>query len=418
MTLGIVQASFNDKGFTFITPAADSGVSEDVFLHITQLAPGEDSKLFVRGSQTEFEISRVTRNGQEKLQAREARVVTAMETAAGAGGATTTGRRGALKFWAPLGYGFVVDEESGDELYVSASSVPGGYLRPGDVIQFDVEQGHAGPQAVNVSVLGWEEEGEPFADLLDMGGPKWAVQLASMAEAENWNYQVKPSKDGHAILRSYVKYTFLRLQELAGYVLVSSDDSHLSFNTGLVTPFQEQIFALFGAKPSTAPGPPWVLKGFEKASSVTFLQLFGGNLPPLAWYFDDPSQLVFDTALHLSVNVEHVPHDSDRFPDALKSMSPQDLAALVNAKAPEAIDRVRRNYKTAIPQFYRDGKSGTAKMQLLLPVALLRRDNVELALAVDRLPSDVYLGRTVLSLDWAYNNARLLTRPDMDWLRP
>ena len=120
----------------------------------------------------------------------------------------------------------------------------------------------------------------------------------------------------------------------------------------------------------------------------------------------------------LSVNVEHVPHDPDRFSDALKSMSPQDLAGLVNAKAPEAIDRVRRNYKTAIPQFYRDGKSGDGKMQLLLPVALLSRDKVELALAVDRLPSGVYLGRTVLSLDWAYNNARLLTRPDTDWLRP
>jgi len=94
------------------------------------------------------------------------------------------------------------------------------------------------------------------------------------------------------------------------------------------------------------------------------------------------------------------------------------LAALVNAKAPDAIARVRRNYKTAIPLFYRDGRSGVGKMQLLLPVALLSRDRVELALAVDRLDSGVYLGKTVLTLDWAYNNARLLTRPDSDWLRP
>ncbi|MGH9217047.1 MAG: DUF3825 domain-containing protein, partial [Acidimicrobiales bacterium] len=71
-----------------------------------------------------------------------------------------------------------------------------------------------------------------------------------------------------------------------------------------------------------------------------------------------------------------------------------------------------------IPQFYRDGKSGQGKMQLLLPVTLLRRDHAELALAVDRLDSGVYLGRTVLTLDWAYNNARLLTRPDTDWLKP
>ena len=149
----------------------------------------------------------------------------------------------------------------------------------------------------------------------------------------------------------------------------------------------------------------------------SILQMFGSSLPPLASYYDDPAQLVFDTRLPLSVNVEHVPHDRERFPPTLKSLSPQDLAALVNARAPEALDRVRRNYKTAIPQFYRDGKTGDAKMQLLLPVAPLARDQVELALAVDRLES-VYLGRTVLPLDWAYNNARLLTRPDSDWLRP
>lgn len=418
MARGTVQASFNDKGFTFVAAEPDSGLDADVFLHITQLAPGEDAKLFVRGSQVEFEVAHVTRNAEEKPQARNVRLLHVAEIPVTGGTVSASGRRGALKFWSPQGYGFLVDQESGDELYVHASSVPGGYLRLGDVIQFDIEQAAAGPQAVNASVLGWTNSGEDFADLLDMGGPKWAVQLAALAEPENWNYQVKPAKDTHAILRSYIKYTFLRLHELEKHVLISADGTHLSFNTGLVTRFQEQIFALFGAQSPGEPGPPWVLKGFEKASSVTFLRLFGGSLPPLAWYFDDASQLVYDTNLHLSVNVEHVPHDPERFPEALKSMSPQDLAALVNAKAPEAIDRVRRNYKTAIPQFYRDGKSGAAKMQLLLPVALLRRDNVELALAVDRLPSDVYLGRTVLSLDWAYNNARLLTRPDTDWLRP
>jgi len=414
---GTVQARFNDKGFAFITPEPDSGETANVFLHISHVASGEDSRLFVRGANVEFDITLVSRNSEEKPQARNARLVKAEASSSGRV-VSTTAHRGALKFWSPMGYGFVADEDSGDELYVHSSSVPGGYLRTGDVIEFDVQDSVHGSQAVNAKVLAWANTGDPFKDLLDMGSPRWVVQLADIAEPENWNYQVKPAKDTHPILRSYIKYTFLRLDELENYVLISGDGTHLSFNTGLVTPFQEQIFALFEARGPQGTGPTWILKGFEKASSVAFLRLFGGNLPPLARYFDEVSQLVYDTSLHLSVNVEHVPHDPERFPDALKSMSPQDLAALVNAKAPEAIDRVRRNYKTAIPQFYRDGKSGVAKMQLLLPVALLRRDNVELALAVDRLSSDVYLGRTVLSLDWAYNNARLLTRPDTDWLRP
>ena len=42
---------------------------------------------------------------------------------------------------------------------------------------------------------------------------------------------------------------------------------------------------------------------------------------------------------------------------------------------------------------------------------------VDLALTVSR-EGDVYLASTVLTLDMAYNNARLVARPDSDWLTP
>ena len=32
--------------------------------------------------------------------------------------------------------------------------------------------------------------------------------------------------------------------------------------------------------------------------------------------------------------------------------------------------------------------------------------------------SNVYVATTVLSLDWAYSNARLIARPDTEWLDP
>jgi cold shock CspA family protein len=415
---GVLTASFNERGFTFIEPDEASGAEGDVFLHITAVAEGEDSRLFVRGRRVEYESTIVTRGTTQKAQARNARVLPGGGASDPDATVTLRGHHGTPKFWSPGGYGFIRDA-AGEEFYVQAASVPGGYLRVGDQLEFDVEE-HRDErvEAVNIRLSDWAATGDTYCDMLDMGPPRWAPQLAQLAEREHWNYVEKPARDSHVILRSYIKYTFLRVSELSDHVRVSSDGQFLSFNTGLVTPFQEEIFALFRRRQPEDKGPPWVLKGFEKASSVPFLRRFGGGLPALAWYFDDPSQLVFDTALRLSVNVEHVPHDPDRFPDALANIAPHDLAALVNAKAPEAVDRVRRNYKTAIPQFYRDGKSGDAKMQLLLPVALLRRDNVELALAVDRPAADVYLGRTVLTLDWAYNNARLLTRPDTDWLRP
>ncbi len=73
--------------------------------------------------------------------------------------------------------------------------------------------------------------------------------------------------------------------------------------------------------------------------------------------------------------------------------------------------RVRRNYKTAIPQFHR------GRLQLLLPLCLIRPDRADLALVVAR-ENRVYRASTVLTLDMAYNNARLVARPDTEWLDP
>ncbi len=77
----------------------------------------------------------------------------------------------------------------------------------------------------------------------------------------------------------------------------------------------------------------------------------------------------------------------------------------------QARRRVYRSYKTAIPQYYQD------EIQLLLPLCLAKPDRADLALVVSASGS-TYRGETVLPLDWAYNNARLLTRPDTEWLTP
>ena len=418
MPAGSLLNRISSRGFTFIAVDPEFDIEENIFLHITNIVDEDDVNLFVKGSRVEFDVVYVNHDGKDKPQARNVKFL-AEKMGAGVSSASTESQRGSVKYWHPMGYGFISSEKGDHEYYVKSASVPGGYLRPGDMVGFHIEASEGGrEQAVDVRIMQWEQTGDLYSDNVDMGNPRWANTLAAIAEPEDWNYRLHPAKDSFAILRNYLKYTFWRLHELQDHLVVSTDEKAMAFNTGLVTPFQEQIFAMFQSREKDQPGPPWILRNFEKSSSVPFLSKFGQSLPPLARYFDEPGELVFDTRLPLSVNVEHVPHDPSRFPEGLKLLTPQDLAAQVNAKAPEAVERVRRNYKTAIPQFYRDGKSGQGKMQLLLPVALLRRDHAELALAVDRLDSGVYLGRTVLTLDWAYNNARLLTRPDTDWLKP
>ena len=56
------------------------------------------------------------------------------------------------------------------------------------------------------------------------------------------------------------------------------------------------------------------------------------------------------------------------------------------------------------------------KMSLLLPLSLIDDEVIDLALVTEKTKSGSYLGHTILPLAWAYSNARLITRPDSDWL--
>lgn len=71
-------------------------------------------------------------------------------------------------------------------------------------------------------------------------------------------------------------------------------------------------------------------------------------------------------------------------------------------------------YKIAIPHWY------DHKIQLLLPLVLTGNDNIpDLALVVDKDKNrNIYRGKTVLTLDQAYIDARIITSPDSDWLNP
>jgi uncharacterized protein YlzI (FlbEa/FlbD family) len=136
------------------------------------------------------------------------------------------------------------------------------------------------------------------------------------------------------------------------------------------------------------------------------------SIPEMAQYFDDPSVLVFDARKELRVNDEHIIADNiSRFPDSIKTMNSFGLHNLVKDSVDSAIERAKRNYKIANPQYYQ------GSIQLLLPISLLDPKKADLALVVEKF-TDFYRGSTCLTLDMAYNNARQLARPDRDWLAP
>lgn len=233
--------------------------------------------------------------------------------------------------------------------------------------------------------------------------------LASVAEVEDWEYRNSPASQSHPVLRNYLTYTYQRVAE-EKKIVITSDNEHCCWNTGLISSTQEPIFALFGKNQLPEVQTYWHFWRFARKAERDMSHF--AQVPDMAHYFDDPSVLVFDTRKELRVNVDHIVADNlVRFPKALQGMNPFGLQNLIKGAIDSAKERVRRNYKIAIPQYYQ------GQVQLLLPLSLTDPAHADLALVVDRFP-DFYRAATCLTLDMAYNNARQLARPDRDWLVP
>ena len=74
--------------------------------------------------------------------------------------------------------------------------------------------------------------------------------------------------------------------------------------------------------------------------------------------------------------------------------------------------QVRWNFKTAIPCYFPTRNV----MSLMLPLALQNDNRPDAALVVELTHSGNYQGQTILNLQQAYLDGRLLCRPNSEWL--
>lgn len=276
--------------------------------------------------------------------------------------------------------------------------------------------------------------------------------LADYALDEKWGFEQDEDSKDYSILRSYLMYTFYRLQS-ENKVLEDSDKGIAAFNTGLVDPTYEAIYACFS--PSSS-GCPWRFEAFCKAGSKQWGKKLVASFDPLpqrASYFEKKEDLLFDGNRTLQRDVDHILLDNiDRLPEAFlaeelrgSSDALEALSRAVNAdddaskkaaydelreavednakvkrrlinRLDDAIElaqkRVEWNFKTAVPAFYPTKNA----MSLLLPLDLTENDRPDVALVVELMESGAYIGQTILTMKMAYNNARLISRPDSDWL--
>jgi Domain of unknown function (DUF3825) len=244
------------------------------------------------------------------------------------------------------------------------------------------------------------------------------LTLAGLAQPEDWSYRNASSERPLPILRNYIIHTFRRAHLQGRVPTIQEGDSPFGcFNTGLLTPHFERIFGYFVKQTRQDLPQQWYLDGFYRESDHRLMKF--EKLPERASYFDEPADLLYNPRFDLRIQYEHIVNDRlERFPFALQADERKRTEAVRQAVR-HAEFRVEQNYKTAIPQYYwpKGEADDAGKLQLLLPLCLEDVGRADLALSVDRV-GGVYRAATVLTLDMAYNNARLIARPDREWLEP
>lgn len=244
--------------------------------------------------------------------------------------------------------------------------------------------------------------------------PGFSNKLEALAQMcpEEWSFS---GKTDNSILKNYIFHTFEKLYEdrnIGDFIAESKNYSLI--NTGLYTMYNEEIYGLFLINRNKK--QKWMLDGFYTEYQLRGQHINPETLPKRANYFDNPACLVFDTNCEIIPQYAHIFDDNGnalRIPPAVRQATNRNL--LFDAALKLAKKMIDANYKTAIPQYY------NGKIQLLIPVCLQSPPNPDLALVVSKSESETvskYYGHTCLTLEMAYNNARLIARPDSMWLKP
>ena len=240
--------------------------------------------------------------------------------------------------------------------------------------------------------------------------------LAKMAQPEKWTYKKIQDIDPYRILRNYIQFTYSRIDEENKFI-VSPNGKYRCMNTGLLTVYNQEIIAIF-AQNDRADKQPWFFNGFFKETDKFFTTNFS-SLPPLADYSNNVKDLIYDNSLDLNLRKEHIIDDNfERFFDAGYS-SKALISVLLDSAKGTLEKKLKRNFKLALPFYYRNTETGESKVQLLAPLYFPGAP-VRLALVLNKVQSDAkeyYEGVTVLPVEWAYMNSRLITKPDEEWAK-
>lgn len=323
------------------------------------------------------------------------------------------------------GFGYIKCSHSEQSYFLHHTKLSGSeerYIRvtDGDPVVFTPSENQKGLEALNVVIVDNRSSLERYAQFDNF--MESLSELKYRAQDEDWDY-IKNRTGYDPVLYSYINHTFNRIIVQNKLIFGKSSDGqeYAIFNTGLATKLQEDIYAYFQKINVLENDRKWKVKEpeyrfLEFNTDQSNYRKFLPQSPEIATYFSDAeiTELIYDYSLNngeIIIDREHIGSRRNRFPSEVKELNDEKFFDAIKKAIELALRRIKRNYKTAIPHYY-DGK-----IQFLMPLCLVSKSEADLALVVNK-EEYVYKAHTVLTLDQAYNNARLLAKPDREWLNP
>lgn len=269
---------------------------------------------------------------------------------------------------------------------------------------------------------------------------------------ETWKFRNSSQEDyrpktEYDILQSYLQYVFEKLlsdydnPESKNYkkIVFSLDKKHALFNSGLLNKFAQDVYLMGDVFGLT--GGKFTLSNLAIApSKVDLIRNFGfagADLTPypgVVEFFDKLDDIIYDSDIEIDLSADRLSHiiedgaRRNRFAEKYTAMYEKGDLPAITSTLETAIENARkiakRNYKFVVPQ-YRSARGGEpGKIQFLMPIYLDRqygeRPDFALVLNIEIMPDGTryYTPETILELPWAYNNARVICKPEDTWLNP
>ncbi len=238
---------------------------------------------------------------------------------------------------------------------------------------------------------------------------KKLLYLTTIADDEKWYYE-RPNSESFSVIFYYIIHTFDRVFK-QNKIFINEDETMSVFNTGLMNKQGDEILGVFERSNNYDESDPtsnyWHFKTFYAENERKFINL-SLERPDIATYFDDYNELYFDPNVEISLNFDHFYDDNyNRLPEELKTLDKSIARIVFEGFLDYTIKKIKRNNRIPVPQFYRE------KIMFLIPVKVFGTKTV--VIAVERV-GERYIANTVLTMDMAYNCARLINRPESNWL--